>query len=106
MAADDHGYTPLHYACRDGKLELAKKLVYTDRLNPHLQANDGNTPLHLACLNGQIDVIVWLVEHCDADFDTILNKDGETARDLAKWTEAKWLYGLSQERKKKKKMSN
>ena len=54
-------YPPLHTACRDGNLEIAKKLV---NAGANVDANDradGSTPLHLACSSGCEEVVDYLI---------------------------------------------
>jgi ankyrin repeat protein len=55
------GMTPLLYAARDGRLEVARVLVAA---GADLELGDGNNirPLLMAALNGQIDVARLLVE--------------------------------------------
>ena len=47
--------TPLHYACRNGNVEVAMALV--DR-GADVDAEDDNqrTPLHYACIEGHMEV--------------------------------------------------
>jgi len=55
------GMTPLLYAARDGRLEVARMLVAA---GAELELGDGNgiRPLLMAALNGQIDVARFLAE--------------------------------------------
>jgi len=52
---DNDGNTPLHTACENGNIEIAKALL-TAGAGANTQDNDGNTPLHTACKNGNIDI--------------------------------------------------
>ena len=48
---DEKGYTPLHYACRDGHLDLVRLLLEA-RADVEARNKDNETPLHQACLHG------------------------------------------------------
>jgi len=52
---DNDGNTPLHTACENGDIYIAKALL-TAGAGPNTQDNDENTPLHTACKNGNIDI--------------------------------------------------
>jgi len=58
-AADDDGDTPLHVACRFGRLEVVHQLLARGAL-PNFAANDGSTALSLATYRGHA-VIVQLL---------------------------------------------
>jgi len=57
---DNDGNTPLHIACENGNIDIAKALLTAlgnlESMDLNIQNNDGNTPLHKACENGNIDV--------------------------------------------------
>lgn len=87
------GYTPLHIACKENKLDIVQYLVgiakpayLTDELHPLYFAcecgslemvrcliesggnvfkkrSDGNTPLHIACQKGSLEIISYLVDN-------------------------------------------
>ena len=61
------GRTPLHYACKSGKLDIVKFLVEECHCNPKVKDGDGDTPLHCACKGGSIDIVKFLIVdyHCD-----------------------------------------
>ena len=75
---EGNGYTPLHFAARNGLLELAQTL-----LNRNVEVNSQNshksTPLLLASELGHPDVVQLLLDHnadlylCDSDGDTPLH---------------------------------
>ena len=60
--ADSNGYTPLHFACYFGHLEVVVYLI--TELNQPLNTvdSDNSTPLHLACACGHLDIVKYLVE--------------------------------------------
>ena len=60
------GYTPLHYACRDGHFNIAKYLIREAhcQCNPSCEDNDGDTPLNLACRYSHVQYLISEV-HCD-----------------------------------------
>jgi len=55
------GMTPLLYAARDGRLEIARMLVSADANVNQAEAN-GSSPLLLAIVNGQTEIAKLLVE--------------------------------------------
>lgn len=76
------GKTSLHYACRNGHLDVVKyllegrcqhnKSMHSSRTVPHYRnadvtSGDGTTPLHLACYGGHLGVIRYLIEEKNAD---------------------------------------
>jgi ankyrin repeat protein len=54
------GRTPLHFACKEGYLEVVKLLI---ELGADKEAKDkwNETPLHLACIEGHLDVVKLLI---------------------------------------------
>ncbi len=57
---DEWGHTALHYAARDGKLDIVELLL---SLGAEVEAMDGfgRTALHMAAMWGQIEVVKFLV---------------------------------------------
>lgn len=54
--SDDHGFTPLHWACREGQLVVFEMLMA--RGGRASARNDGgDTALHLACAHGNKDIV-------------------------------------------------
>ena len=78
--ANDHGATPLFFACFYGHLDIVRLLVEKgadkDKAPDH-----GATPLFVACQNGHLDVVQVLVEK-GADMDKTMN-DGATTLFIA-----------------------
>lgn len=48
---DSQGWTPLHWACSTGRVEVVQILL-DHGAEPNARDNDGGTPLHLACDQG------------------------------------------------------
>jgi ankyrin repeat protein len=65
--ADSEGMYPVHYAARDGNLELVQIFVNQNRINLNVQVSKGNDigmdPIHYAAKFGQIEVVKYLVEN-------------------------------------------
>jgi ankyrin repeat protein len=60
------GFTPLHHACRDGWLEVARILVLSKTVYVKAASKStGATPLHEACKNGHLKV-AELILKCDS----------------------------------------
>ncbi len=58
------GRTPLHYACRNGHLEVVRTLIEKYGANPATKAKQGVTPFQLAVWQNRFDVCRYLVEEC------------------------------------------
>lgn len=57
---DDHGFSPLHWACREGRSSVVDMLIMRGaRINVMNRGDD--TPLHLAASHGHRDIVgkVW-----------------------------------------------
>jgi lysophospholipase len=59
-SADYDGRTPLHFAARNGKLEVTKYLI-GDKANVNAADKNGRSPLFEALLNGHMDISKELV---------------------------------------------
>ena len=76
-ATDKDGLTPLHLACLNGHLDVAKYLVDEIKCSAEIADLNENTPLHKASQNGHLDVVQYLISekgcspHCQ-------NKNGIT----------------------------
>ena len=54
--SDDHGFIPLHWACREGQMVIFEMLVARGaRLNA--KNHGGDSPLHLASAHGHRDIV-------------------------------------------------
>ncbi|NXQ65589.1 ILK kinase, partial [Quiscalus mexicanus] len=79
-AVNEHGNTPLHYACFWGHEQVAELMQFKADINA---VNEhGNTPLHYACFWGHEQVAEDLVG--SGALVSIANKYGETPTDKAK----------------------
>ena len=62
------GRTALHYACRNGHLDVARYLVEKHNANVvPVEAHHGVTPFHLAVWRKHTDICMWLVNECGVD---------------------------------------
>jgi len=76
--------TSLHFACRDGYIEIVSLLIQSG-CDINVQNRDGITPLNTACLNRHVKIVSLLLQKgCDINIkdnkgltviDTILNQD-------------------------------
>ncbi len=81
-AADIGGYTALHLAITEKRLETVRELI---KSGANVNAEEyGNkcTPLHLACMMGKVEIVKELVE-AGAEIEQA-DKFGMTAMDYAK----------------------
>nr|CAD7442936.1 unnamed protein product [Timema bartmani] len=124
---DDHGFSPLHWASKEGHIKLVDLLILRGaRINATNRGDD--TPLHLAAAHGHRDIVLMLLrsradvnftnEHgntplhyaCFWGYQTVgedlvaqgalvslANKDGDTPLDKARGTIAKRLHELAVE---------
>uniref|UniRef100_A0A8C9VYA7 Scaffold protein ILK n=1 Tax=Scleropages formosus TaxID=113540 RepID=A0A8C9VYA7_SCLFO len=72
---DDHGFSPLHWACREGRSGVVDMLIMRGaRINVMNRGDD--TPLHLAASHGHRDIVAKLIQ-CKADTNAA-NEHGNT----------------------------
>uniref|UniRef100_A0A7N6B1K8 Scaffold protein ILK n=1 Tax=Anabas testudineus TaxID=64144 RepID=A0A7N6B1K8_ANATE len=72
---DDHGFSPLHWACREGRSNVVDMLIMRGaRINVMNRGDD--TPLHLAASHGHRDIVGKLIQ-CKADTNAT-NEHGNT----------------------------
>lgn len=63
LAGRDHcGWTSLHHACRNGKIEIAKFLIMQNA-DPVLTTTDHKTTLMLAAIEGKLDLVKELLNN-------------------------------------------
>ena len=55
-----NNYTPLHFACMNGQLEVVRYLVGNCKCTPNLQARNRVKALHLTCGVGDLHVVQYL----------------------------------------------
>ena len=68
---DVSGYTPLHYAARNGHIEITR-LLLQNGAEVNAKNNVGSTPLHWAAIAGHVDILHLLVEN-GADLEAQAN---------------------------------
>jgi len=69
------GRTPLHYACRNGCLEVARLLIEEYKADPNALAKHGVTPLQLAVWRNYLDICQYLVIGCGVEPHQVNNFD-------------------------------
>ena len=85
----DHiGWTPLHYACTHGHLDVAEFLV-SNGANVNAASINGSTPLMMAVQSGNEELIKYLLDK-GADLQ-LRNTQGFTAIDIAQIYEKPWI---------------
>ncbi|XP_019644336.1 PREDICTED: protein phosphatase 1 regulatory subunit 12A-like isoform X2 [Branchiostoma belcheri] len=57
---DERGWTPLHVACANGRLEVVK-VLHAMGCPINSRSADSQTPLHLAAMNGHPECCKWLL---------------------------------------------
>ncbi|XP_051168998.1 ankyrin-3-like [Leptopilina boulardi] len=55
--------TPLHYAAKNGKLEIVKLLIANECNTVNIKNNDSQTPLYFATFNGHLEIVKYLIEN-------------------------------------------
>lgn len=64
---DDHGFSPLHWCCKEGHFKLAELLVSRGaRINATNRGDD--TPLHLASAHGHKEIVQLVKENLTMPF--------------------------------------
>ena len=85
----DHiGWTPLHYACAKGQLEVSKYLIAKGAIIDSLSVGD-NTPLIMAVQSGNEELVALLLSK-GADI-RLKNSQGLTAIDIAVIYQKPWI---------------
>lgn len=81
-AADARGYTALHLAVMEKRIETVRELIKSGANANAEEYGNKCTPLHLACMMGKVEVVKELVE-AGAEIEQE-DKFGMTAMDYAK----------------------
>ncbi|MFT4314830.1 MAG: ankyrin repeat domain-containing protein [Wolbachia pipientis] len=81
-AADARGYTALHLAVTEKRLEIVRELIKSGANANAEEYGNKCTPLHLACMVGKVEVVKELVE-AGAEIEQE-DECGMTAIDYAK----------------------
>ena len=81
---NDHGWTPLHSACKEGKKRTAKFLLKRGANPDDLRNKAGLTPLDLASKHSHDKVTKLLLEHKKAKCPQTLPKPKDRAKRLDK----------------------
>lgn len=76
FARDKHGWTPVHHACLNGRLDALRTLIEA-KVNPNAQSLKGVSALHVAVASNQPGAVRRLL-HCKADVNAA-NDKGHTA---------------------------
>ena len=79
---DENGRTPLHIACEEGHIDVAKYLICECGCDKEAKDDEHYTPLFSACLAGQIDMVKYLVSRFGCKFD-IREATGKTTLHIA-----------------------
>ena len=64
---NDHGFTALHIATRDGHYEITRILLAHPNIKVNKQADSGDTPYLLACYKAQTKVVKLLLSSAAVD---------------------------------------
>ena len=76
---DVHGYTALHIAALDGKLELMKHLIEEEQLYSTVPGPKKATPLIVAAGSGNLSIVKYLIEEQHIDPSADRDEDGYLA---------------------------
>jgi len=64
-------YSDLHAACKEGKLDEVRKIVFDTRFCLQDMRDDSHGALYHACVNGHLELAMWLVDVFDMDTEDI-----------------------------------
>jgi ankyrin repeat protein len=82
-AGDNAGWTALHYASKNNRLEVVNYLDQTCHADVESRSSKGETPLHVASEFGAGKVLSYLLDIAGADKQAVDN-NGQTPMDLAR----------------------
>ena len=73
-----HGYTPVHYACKNGRFEIFSLLaIHSQCETLEAENDDMERPLHLACQSGNVAIVQHLVIQMQCEINAF-NKSRNT----------------------------
>ncbi|KAM7543177.1 hypothetical protein Aperf_G00000004618 [Anoplocephala perfoliata] len=75
---DKFGYTALHYAARNGRLEICNILLKNGADITIATRSGGATALHRAAFSGHLDIVKLLCSYAKDDIASLLDSDGQT----------------------------
>ena len=73
---DSNGRLPLHIACLNGHLTVAKHFIIEKNCNPECQDQSGYTPLHYASQGGHVSLIQYLIKELGCNPKAVTNDGG------------------------------
>lgn len=74
-AQDKNGWTPLHYACVNGHLNVVQTLSEKGGLDFKVRNHIRNMPIHLAAYNGNVEIIKTILTHIEGNELGYLNTE-------------------------------
>nr|CDS29293.1 ankyrin repeat domain containing protein 39 [Hymenolepis microstoma] len=77
-AQDKYGFTALHYAARNGKLEICDMLLKFGANISAATRGGGATPLHRAAFMGHLDIIKLICSYAEIEVIGLQDADGQT----------------------------
>jgi ankyrin len=79
-----NGYTPLHYACKEGHFVIVSYLTSLPQCNVSAKTSNQSTVLHLTCESGSLLILKHLVDNHSHELDLCaFNDDGVAPIHLA-----------------------
>ena len=82
--------TPLHYACRHGRVDVAQQLITHFKYSIESKDKKGHTPLHTAAQYGQVSTLKYLLHNLFINEESILSTKNTTlSRSLSSILELK-----------------
>ena len=80
-----NGYTALHWAAKQGNIEVIKLLAGKYQADVNIKSYGGYTPLHIACQHNYHEIFDILVEKFEAD-QNIRDNSGKKPRQYLQLT--------------------
>ena len=79
---DRFNNTPLHHACKSGKIDVINCLLTEGKADPTCTNDLQNAPIHTAALEGQIEALKYLMSSRNVD-PKVANKNEDTVLHMA-----------------------